>query len=233
MATVRKKGIVIIPVRYESSRLPGKPLAEIGRKPMIQWVVERTMRASLISRVIVATDDERIQACVRGFGGDVMMTPKGIPSGTDRVASVASDLEVEIIVNVQGDEPFIEPDEVDQVVRILIDDDQAVMGTLVKKITDVEELENPNVVKVVVDEQMHALYFSRGIVPFVRDTSILTAFPMGAGQARKDREIGATPGAGERMPDQGEGDVVRACGRGYGGGSPTGMSYRRRKILSD
>ena len=175
MATVRKKGIVIIPVRYESSRLPGKPLAEIGRKPMIQWVVERTMRASLISRVIVATDDERIQSCVRGFGGDVMMTPKGIPSGTDRVASVASDLEVEIIVNVQGDEPFIEPDEVDQVVRILIDDDQAVMGTLVKKITDVEELENPNVVKVVVDEQMHALYFSRGIVPFVRDTSILTA----------------------------------------------------------
>ncbi len=175
MATVRKNSIVIIPVRYDSSRLPGKPLAEIGHKAMIQWVVEHTMRASLISRVIVATDDERIQACVRDFGGDVVMTPRGIPSGTDRVALVASNLDVDIVVNVQGDEPFIEPDEVDQAVRILVDDDQAVMGTLVKKITDVEELENNNVVKVVVDEQMHALYFSRGVVPFAGDTNTLTA----------------------------------------------------------
>ena len=175
MATVRKNSIVIIPVRYDSSRLPGKPLAEIGHKPMIQWVVERTMRASLISRVIVATDDERIQACVRDFGGDVIMTPRGIPSGTDRVALVASDLNVDIVVNVQGDEPFIEPDEVDQAVGILIDDDQADMGTLVKKITNVEEMENTNIVKVVVDEQMHAMYFSRGVIPYSRDTSTLTA----------------------------------------------------------
>jgi len=175
MTPARKNSIVIIPVRYDSSRLPGKPLAKIGQKPMIQWVVERTMRASLITRVIVATDDERIQSCVEDFGGDVVMTPRGIPSGTDRVAFVASNLDVDIVVNVQGDEPFIEPDEVDQTVRILLDDDHAGMGTLVKKITDVEELRNPHIVKVVVDEQMHALYFSRGVVPFTGDTNILTA----------------------------------------------------------
>jgi len=136
---------------------------------MIQWVVERVREASLISRVLVATDDRRIYDCVCGFGAEGVMTPVEIPSGTDRVAFAAKDLDVDIVVNIQGDEPFIEPEEVDQAVRLLIENDQAVMGTLVKKITRSEELESPNTAKVVLNQQNEAIYFSRSPIPFCRD----------------------------------------------------------------
>lgn len=159
----------IIPARFDSSRLQGKPLEEIRGKPMIHWVVERARQATLVNRVLVATDDERIYRTVNGFGGEVVMTPDGIMSGTDRVAFVAKNLDTEIIINIQGDEPLIEPDEIDLVVRILLEDDEAVMGTLVKKITEVEELKDPNTVKVVVDERGNALYFSRSPIPFYRN----------------------------------------------------------------
>jgi 3-deoxy-manno-octulosonate cytidylyltransferase (CMP-KDO synthetase) len=161
--------IGIIPIRYESSRFPGKALADIGGKPMIQWVVERARQAKLLSDILVATDDERIYQCIEDFGGHVVMTPRGIPSGSDRVAFVVKDLDVEIAVNIQGDEPFVKPQEIDLVAQILLDDEKAVMGTLVKKITRVEELTSPNTAKVIVDQNLNALYFSRSPIPFCRD----------------------------------------------------------------
>jgi 3-deoxy-manno-octulosonate cytidylyltransferase (CMP-KDO synthetase) len=161
----------VIPARYDSTRFPGKPLVNIGGKPMIQWVVERVSCAQLVSKVIVATDDDRIFTLIQKLGKEVVMTPKGFRSGTDRVAFVARELDAEIIVNIQGDEPFIQPQEVDLVAKILLNDREAVVGTLVKKITDVEELENPNTAKVVVDHNKNALYFSRHPIPFYRDYS--------------------------------------------------------------
>jgi len=136
---------------------------------MIQWVIERASRADLISHVLVATDDERIFTVVKALGADVVMTPKEVPSGSDRVALAAKSVDADIVVNIQGDEPFIEPEEINQVVAILLEDREAVVGTLVKKITDVEELESPNTAKVVVNEKGNVLYFSRSPIPFFRD----------------------------------------------------------------
>ena len=161
--------MAVIPARYYSSRLPGKPLIDLGGKPMIQWVLERVSRASLPSSVLVATDDHRIQDVVQSLGFKVVMTPSDLPSGTDRVALAVKNLHADIIINIQGDEPFIQPDAVDQVATLLIKDNQADMGTLVNRIADVDELEDPNTVKVVIDEHSNALYFSRSPIPFYRD----------------------------------------------------------------
>jgi 3-deoxy-manno-octulosonate cytidylyltransferase (CMP-KDO synthetase) len=165
----KDKIIAVIPARFESSRLPGKPLADIGGKPMIQWVVEAAKGASLISKVVIATDDERIFSCVGGFGGEAVLTPKELSSGTERAAYAAGDLDADIVVNIQGDEPFVRPKEIDDVARLLLDDEEAVMGTIVKKIIDSEALKNPNTVKVVVDRLGYAIYFSRSPIPFSRD----------------------------------------------------------------
>ncbi len=165
------RAVGIIPARWDSSRFPGKPLAEIAGKPMIQWVYERAQRAALLSQVIVATDDERIEEAVRAFGGEVAMTPQRVPSGTDRVALVARDMPVEIVVNIQGDEPLIDPAAIDQAVRLLIDDPEAVVGTLAREVKDPAELTDPNTVRVVVDRKGYALYFSRATIPYVRDSS--------------------------------------------------------------
>lgn len=161
--------IGMIPARYASTRLPGKPLIDLCGKPMIQRVVERASRASLLSEVIVATDDQRIFDAVNTFGGKAVMTPSALASGTDRIAHAAKEMDADIIVNIQGDEPLIEPEEVNLAARILLDDAEAVMGTLVKKITRLEDLESPNTAKVILDENGCALYFSRAPVPFVRD----------------------------------------------------------------
>jgi 3-deoxy-manno-octulosonate cytidylyltransferase (CMP-KDO synthetase) len=150
--------------------LDGKPLADIGGKPMIQWVYERSSQSSLLSKILVATDDERIFKIVKTFGGEVVITPKAIPSGTDRVAFVAKGLDTDIIVNIQGDEPFIESEEIDLVAKILLQDETAIMGTLVKRITQVEELTSSHTAKVVVDKDGYALYFSRSPVPNYRDS---------------------------------------------------------------
>lgn len=168
---LRKKNtaVGIIPARFDSLRLPGKPLVDIGGKPMIQWVVERASRARLLSKVIVATDDQIILDRVQAFGGNVVMTPKGISSGSDRVALVARDMDADVIVNIQGDEPFIEPQEIDLVAQIVFENNQSVMGTLVKRIINVEELTSPNIAKVIIDNQFNALYFSRSPIPFCRD----------------------------------------------------------------
>ena len=136
---------------------------------MIQRVVEQASKSNLLSRVIVATDDRRILESVLGFGEHAVMTPGEIETGTDRAAWAAAELDAEIIVNIQGDEPFIAAEDIDKVVKILIDDENVLMGTLIKKITDHGDLENPNTVKVVLDENFNALYFSRSPIPFFRD----------------------------------------------------------------
>ncbi len=161
--------IAVIPARYASQRLPAKPLIDLLGKPMIQRVYERVREANLPSQVIVATDDERIASVVRGFGGEVVMTSPVIRSGSDRVAAVAEEVPGDIFVNVQGDEPLIAPEMIDEAVRVLLDDPNAVVGTLVKKMESIEELVNPSIVKVVVGETGHALYFSRSVIPYLRD----------------------------------------------------------------
>ncbi|MER3524212.1 MAG: 3-deoxy-manno-octulosonate cytidylyltransferase [Ignavibacteria bacterium] len=163
------RAVAIIPARYASQRLPAKPLAEIAGKPMIQHVYEQAARASLIERVLVATDDERIAETVHRFGGVALMTPSSLQSGTDRVAFVAqSATDADIIVNMQGDEPLMAPAMIDEGVR-LVDAGTAPVGTLVRRIDRDEELFNPNVVKVVLGKDGACLYFSRSPIPFGRD----------------------------------------------------------------
>ena len=161
----------IIPARYASSRFPGKPLALINGLPMIQHVCQRVAAAKLIDRVIVATDDQRIQQAVEGFGTEVRMTRADHPTGTDRLAEVAAGLATDLVVNVQGDEPLIHPQMIDQAVRPLLDNPAIAMGTLAGRLTRVADFYDPNVVKVVKDSAGMALYFSRAPIPWPRDLS--------------------------------------------------------------
>ncbi len=161
--------IAVIPARYASQRLPAKPLVDLLGKPMIQRVYEQVRQASLLEQVVVATDDERIAAAVRAFGGTVLMTSASIRSGSDRVAAVAKELSADVYVNVQGDEPLIAPGMIDQAVRVVLEDPAAHVGTLVREITAQSDLQNPAVVKVVIDQDRYALYFSRSPIPFIRD----------------------------------------------------------------
>lgn len=140
-------------------------------KPMVQRVYEQARKARLLSRVIVATDDERIARVVDTFGGEWMMTSPDIRSGSDRIAAVAEGLDAEILVNIQGDEPLIPPQMIDQAVHVLLDDPSVEVGTLAKQIESPDELLNPNIVKVVLDRNNMALYFSRSAIPYVRDES--------------------------------------------------------------
>ncbi len=161
--------IAIIPARYGSTRFPGKSLAMINGKPMIQWVYERTQRSRLIDRVFIATDDVRIRNVVTSFGGQAVMTSLEHPTGTDRISEVAQHLDCEIVVNVQGDEPLIHPDTIDEAIAPLRADASIPMGTLCRKIDDPAEVSDPNVVKVVFDSKGFALYFSRAPIPWDRD----------------------------------------------------------------
>ncbi len=160
--------IVIIPARYDSTRFPGKPLYPLKGIPVIQHVYENARRANHADDVIVATDSETIFERVLAFSGKAIMTDKKHPSGTDRIAEVAASLDYDIIVNVQGDEPLIRPEMIDDVIAIL-NDERASIGTLIKKIEDPREIINPNVVKVIFDKEGFAIYFSRAPVPFYRD----------------------------------------------------------------
>jgi len=160
--------IVIIPARYHSTRFPGKPLCPLLGKPLIQHVYENSKKAHLIDDVFVATDNETIVESVMSFGGKAVMTSITHSSGTDRVAEVAALMDYDIIVNVQGDEPLIKPQMIDDVISLL-DDERASIGTLMKKIENPEEILDPNVVKVVFDREGFALYFSRAPIPFYRD----------------------------------------------------------------
>ncbi|MGO9377717.1 MAG: 3-deoxy-manno-octulosonate cytidylyltransferase [Dissulfurispiraceae bacterium] len=165
--------IVIIPSRYQSTRFPGKPLSLLLDKPMIQHVYERSKAARLITEVFVATDSEAIFDAVRGFGGKVVMTSANHTSGTDRISEAAEIISkdghsADIIVNVQGDEPMIMPQMIDEVVS-LMEDGRAGIGTLVKRIDDAAEIDDPNVVKAVFNAEGFALYFSRSPIPYHRD----------------------------------------------------------------
>lgn len=157
----------VIPARYESKRFPGKPLAMIAEKPMIQWVYERSTLADSLDAIIVATDDSRIFEAVEAFGGTAVMTSASHQSGTDRIAEVAQAHDAELVVNIQGDEPLIEPEVIDAAVRPLQDDPDLEMGTIACPLAG-EDLGNPNVVKVVFDAQHRALYFSRARIPYPR-----------------------------------------------------------------
>lgn len=162
---------VVIPARYASARLPGKPLADIGGRPMIAWVHERAA-ASGAEAVIVATDDERIAAACEAFGARVELTRAEHESGTDRIAEIAERFgwdDEYIVVNVQGDEPRLPPQLVSQVAELLAGRPEAAMATLVTELASESELADPNVVKVVADRHGYALYFSRAPIPWVRD----------------------------------------------------------------
>ncbi len=162
--------VAIIPARYGSTRLPAKALVDLCGKPMIQRVVEQAKQSRLLNRVIVATDDERIAAAVRSINGDVVMTPASIRTGSDRIAAaVASVPEADIIINVQGDEPLIAPQMIDEAIAPLIDDDLVQVATVVKRIKTADELKNPNTVKAVLDASGDAVYFSRSPIPYLRD----------------------------------------------------------------
>ncbi len=162
--------IAVIPARYASTRFPGKPLISIGGKTMIERVWERARQAKLVSKVIVATDDERIASVVRSFGGEVALTRADHRSGTERVAEVAAaHKEAEILVNVQGDMPLIDPAAIDAAIEALREDESVNMATLAVPISNAAEIMDPNVVKTVVDFDGNALYFSRAPIPWVRD----------------------------------------------------------------
>ncbi|MCB0634159.1 MAG: 3-deoxy-manno-octulosonate cytidylyltransferase [Saprospiraceae bacterium] len=164
------KTLAIIPARYASTRFPGKPLVEIQGRSMIRRVYEQAMKAELIDEVIVATDDERILQHVQDFGGQARMTSDQHRSGTDRCAEVAAaNPGFDRIVNIQGDEPFIAPRQIDQVVRPLMELEHVAISTLAKRLTDPSALFDPNVVKVVFDATQKALYFSRSTIPYLRD----------------------------------------------------------------
>jgi len=162
--------VAVIPARYASTRFPGKPLISIGGKTMIERVWERARQAKLVSKVIVATDDERIASVVRSFGGEVALTRADHRSGTERVAEVAAaHKEAEILVNMQGDMPLIDPAAIDAAIEALGEDESVNMATLAVPISNAAEIMDPNVVKTVVDFDGNALYFSRAPIPWVRD----------------------------------------------------------------
>jgi len=171
--------IAIIPARYASTRLPGKPLLDICGKPMLLRVYEQAKLSSM-DRVIIATDDQRIYQAMDKLGCEVFMTSDTHQSGTDRLAEVLQIIGAEdddIIVNVQGDEPLMPPEVIDQVANLLADNPDIPMATLSTAITDNQSLENPNVVKVVSNSKGEAIYFSRAMIPFMRDKKQTTATP--------------------------------------------------------
>ncbi len=165
------KVVAFIPARFGSTRLEGKPLMDIKGKPMVQHVYERVARAETLSDVTVATDDERIKRAVEAFGAKAVMTSRTCRTGTERVAEAATGVEADIVVNVQGDEPLIDPALVDDVVRPLMDDPELSLSTPATIIDSPDEFRDPNVVKVVVDTRGNALYFSRSPIPYHRHPS--------------------------------------------------------------
>jgi len=163
--------IVVIPARYGSTRLPGKPLVPLAGQPMIQRVYERAKAAQTVNRVIVATDDERILQVVQKFGGEARMTRLDHRTGTERVAEVAAHIEGDVFVNVQGDEPLLDPAAVDAAVNALLEEPKAEIATVATPIKVRADIMDPNVCKVVLDFDENALYFSRALIPWVRDAA--------------------------------------------------------------
>jgi 3-deoxy-manno-octulosonate cytidylyltransferase (CMP-KDO synthetase) len=209
--------IAVIPARYDSSRLPGKALAEIGGVPMIVRVWRQTRRAQSLERVIVATDDVRIARVVRAAGGEAEMTASTHQSGTDRIAEVAARIDAEIYLNVQGDQPFIAPEDLDALVAPMRAEPALAMATLATPITDREEWYNPNKVKVICDARGDAIYFSRSPIPFARDGGLpaVARRHIGVYGYRRDflrRFAALEPGVLEQIEKL---EQLRALERGY------------------
>ena len=166
------KTAIIIPARYGSSRLEGKPLIEVEGKPIIQWVYEKAQQSKYADIIIVATDDDRIFNAVKAFGGNVEMTSTKHKSGSDRIMEVASrHPEISYICNLQGDEPLIKPESIDAVIKNVKEDEKADISTLIREISP-QDAQNPNLVKCVTDNNGFALYFSRSIIPYERNTGV-------------------------------------------------------------
>ena len=163
------KVVVVIPARYGATRLPGKPLVQLAGKPMIQRVYERAKLAKTASRVIVATEDDRIRQAVEAFGGEARMTRPDHRTGTERVAEVAAHVDGDVFVNVQGDEPLLDPVAVDTAVNAILEEPRADVATVATPIKTPTDIMDPNVVKTVLDFDGNALYFSRAPIPWVRD----------------------------------------------------------------
>ena len=181
------KVLCIIPARYASTRLPGKPLRDIAGKPMIVRVYERAIRAQRVHEVVVATDDERIRAAVEEHGGNAVMTRADHATGTDRLAEVAAQRpDCDLIINVQGDEPLIDPTVIDALVAPFEHDTALMMATAKTEITDAAEMENPNNVKVVADRTGNALYFSRARIPYARNAGAKVYKHIGIYAYRRD-----------------------------------------------
>jgi len=168
--------VCVIPARYTSQRFEGKVIVPLFGKPLVQWVWEKAIAAQTIDEVIIATDDERVFKTCKDFGAKVQMTSPHHFSGTDRVCEVVSALECEIVINLQADEPLIQPQALDELVLELKKDKDLQVCTLIKKIETEEELEDPNIVKVVIDRYNFALYFSRAKIPYIRDKNISFVF---------------------------------------------------------
>lgn len=161
--------VAVIPARYASTRFPGKMLADLNGKPMIQHVWEHVRQAKMLDDVLIATDDARVEAAAKKFGARVVMTPPELPSGTDRVAYAVRDLDVQVVINVQGDEPMMHPQMPEALAALMLGHPHIPMSTLKRPLRDPRESSNPNVVKVVTDSQGWALYFSRAGIPYARN----------------------------------------------------------------
>jgi 3-deoxy-manno-octulosonate cytidylyltransferase (CMP-KDO synthetase) len=168
---VPRKILGVIPARFGSSRFPGKVLAPLANKTMLQHVFERAEQARYLTRTIIATDDRRVYDAARAFGAPVRMTRADHVSGTDRVAEVASSEDAEVVVNIQGDEPFIDPAAIDAAILPMVHEPGTLMATLKKRIEDAREIADPNVVKVVTNRDGDAVYFSRSPIPFDRENA--------------------------------------------------------------
>lgn len=161
--------IGVIPARYASTRFEGKVLADLCGKPVIQHVYERAKQAKMLDDLIVACDDERVKNAVLKFGAKAVLTSPDQPTGTDRLTEVVNPIDVKVVVNIQGDEPFIQSTMIDNIVLELLNNKKIGMATIIKKIEDEKELYDPNAVKVVIDKEGYALYFSRNFIPFIRE----------------------------------------------------------------
>jgi 3-deoxy-manno-octulosonate cytidylyltransferase (CMP-KDO synthetase) len=167
----RRKVLAVIPARFNSTRFPGKVLAPLGGKPMVAHTYAQTVQAKLVTDVVVATDDQRVQDALEPLGIPVVMTRSDHPSGTDRIAEVARKSDAEIIVNVQGDEPLIDPETIDDTVRPLIELPEIPMATARRRLVALDDIRNPNIVKVVCAQNGQALYFSRCPIPYIREAA--------------------------------------------------------------
>ncbi|MFA5059812.1 MAG: 3-deoxy-manno-octulosonate cytidylyltransferase [Candidatus Omnitrophota bacterium] len=163
------KVIGVIPARYGSTRLEAKVLIKMAGKPMIWHVWNRAKQSKLLNDVIIACDDERVRKAAVEFGANAVLTSKDHTSGSDRIAEVVNPLDVDIVVNIQGDEPLIHPSMIDDLVRLLLDDKECVMGTVIKPLTDEAQLADPNIVKAIIDKNKYAIYFSRSTIPYNRN----------------------------------------------------------------